>query len=58
MIEELKKEYWKHFNSYGVIDGNELNEDAGENIYCDCASEDDCQSIQLRLLKAIKEMEK
>ena len=57
IIEELKKEYWKHFNTMGIKDADVLNVDAGEQIYCDCVTEDDCQLKRDELLRAIKLLE-
>ena len=56
-IDELKKEYWKHFNTMGVTDADVLNEDAGEVIYCECATEGDCKLKRDELLRAISVLE-
>ena len=53
MIDELKKEYWKHFNSIKYPRGY-IDEADEKGYVCECADEDTCNAKREATLKDIK----
>jgi hypothetical protein len=56
LIDQLKSELKKHLISVGVRDTSWCDDD-GENPYCDCSTEDECEKRRIAVAKLIKELE-